>query len=151
MRSGRADVDLRRRRWEYPMSTDVSVSLDSTQSAAADARGVVRRAYAGSLPAVTLGDLCLVVSELVANSSRHGPGGPIRLRLDSNGSGIAGRVDDEGSEWFSMGEITEDGGLGLQIVDALATAWEISPRGGSVSFVIRGRCIDASDAEQSGR
>jgi anti-sigma regulatory factor (Ser/Thr protein kinase) len=116
--------------------SEVSISLDSTPVAAAHARAVVRQTYADSLPAATLRDLCLVVSELVTNSWRHGPGGPIRLHLEWNGSGIEGRVEDEGSERFAMGERTDEGGLGLHIVDALTSTWEVAPLGGSVSFVI---------------
>jgi hypothetical protein len=83
----------------------------------------------GFSPEVTLEDRRLVVSELVANSWRHGPGGPIRLRLESNGSGTEGRVEDEGSEWFAMRESTDEGGLGLHIVDALASTGRSPPAG----------------------
>jgi anti-sigma regulatory factor (Ser/Thr protein kinase) len=116
------------------MSTSLEISFEPTAQAPALARAVVAAAYSDELPAVTLQDLKVIVTELVTNSWRHAPGGSIRLSVEPGRSGIEGRVEDDGHEAFGMGEITDEGGLGLHIVDALARDWEIAEAGGVVRF-----------------
>jgi two-component sensor histidine kinase len=123
------------------MATSLEISIEPTAQAPAVARAVVAAAYTDALPAVTLQDLKVIVSELVTNSWRHGPGeGSIRLSLEPGGNGtIRGRVEDQGSTTFGMREITDEGGLGLHIVDALTQDWEVAKSGGTVRFSLNDR------------
>jgi two-component sensor histidine kinase len=118
------------------LATSLEISIDPTAQAPAVARAVVAAAYTDALPAVTLQDLKVIVTELVTNSWRHGPSeGLIRLSVEPGNNGcIRGRVEDEGHKAFGMREITDEGGLGLHIVDALAQDWEIAESGGTVRF-----------------
>jgi anti-sigma regulatory factor (Ser/Thr protein kinase) len=75
----------------------------------------------------TLGNVELVVSELVTNAVRYGPGEVIYLRLlvEADGS-VSGEVEDQGDGVIAIRAqdvTTEEGGLGLPIVDRLTTAW----------------------------
>jgi two-component sensor histidine kinase len=72
-------------------------------------------------------DLQLIVSELVTNSVRYGPGETIEVEIAVAESGsITGEVEDHGGGEVAMREITDDGGgFGLRIVDALASRWGI--------------------------
>lgn len=87
----------------------------------------------------------LVVSELVTNAVRHGPGETISLRLVATpGGGVTGEVVDQGDGHALIGEqdLTSDGlddelaegGRGLLIVDRLATAWGVEPGSTHVWF-----------------
>jgi anti-sigma regulatory factor (Ser/Thr protein kinase) len=116
--------------WEYVFAPDV----DSI----AEARGHVRKALEDRTDAATLGHVELVVSELVTNSVRHGPGGPITLRLDAREAGvIAGEVEDKGNGIVilrSDGDLPDVGGLGLHVVDSLTSEWGVHPGSTSVWF-----------------
>jgi two-component sensor histidine kinase len=121
------------------MATSLELSLEPAPEAPILARAALHAAYADAMPAVVLQDLKVIVSELVTNSWRYAPGGPIRLWIDPHHElELEGRVDDNGHEAFAMGEIRDDGGLGLHIVDALAQDWEIAKGGGSVRFTLAG-------------
>ena len=79
----------------------------------------------------------LVVSELVTNAVRHGPGELITLRLVSApDGGVAGEVVDQGDGVVAIRERGSglDGGLGLPIVDALTSAWGVYPGSTHVWF-----------------
>ena len=79
----------------------------------------------------------LVVSELVTNAVRHGPGELITLRLVSAPDGtIAGEVVDQGHGVVAIREHDAGaaGGLGLPIVDALTSAWGVYPGSTHVWF-----------------
>lgn len=77
----------------------------------------------------TLGNLELVVSELVANSVVHGGAestGEISLRLQAGAERVSGEIYDGGAgfAWAPHEpELTEPGGLGLVLVDRLAERW----------------------------
>ena len=104
------------------------------------ARRHVRDALAAITDADTLGRIELVVSELVTNSVRHGPGHPITLRLAANDAGdIDGEVADQGAGVVALRD--EDtapavGGLGLLLVDRLTSAWGVHPGSTHVWFRI---------------
>ncbi|HYZ28128.1 MAG TPA: ATP-binding protein [Thermoleophilaceae bacterium] len=79
----------------------------------------------------------LVVSELVTNAVRHGPGELITLRLASTpNGGIAGEVVDQGDGVVAIREHggALAGGLGLPIVDALTSDWGVYPGSTHVWF-----------------
>jgi two-component sensor histidine kinase len=120
------------------MPASIEISLEPTAKAPALARAVVSAAYSDELPAVTLQDLKVIVNELVTNSWRHGPGGSIRLRVNPHDAIIEGEVEDDGHDAFAMRDITDQGGLGLHIVDALAHDWEVAETGGAVRFKLAG-------------
>jgi anti-sigma regulatory factor (Ser/Thr protein kinase) len=117
----------------------IELSIEPSQEAPKLARAALHAAYADSMPAVVLQDLKVIVSELVSNSWRYAPKGPIRLTVEPHGNvDLEGEVEDGGGEPFGMVEIREDGGLGLHIVDALAQDWEVAEEGGSVRFTLAG-------------
>jgi anti-sigma regulatory factor (Ser/Thr protein kinase) len=119
------------------MATAVEISFDPSPKAPRTARAVLQAAYADSIPPILLEDLKVVVTELVANSYRHAPQGPIRLRVKQNGEMVLnGAVEDAGQEPFGMADIRDAGGLGLHIVDALAKDWEVADAGGRVRFTV---------------
>ena len=119
------------------MSKSLELSIDPAPEAPSLARAAVHAAYADEVPAVTLQDLKVIVTELVTNSWRYAPPGPIRLSIAPHGDvELEGEVEDGGHEPFGMVAIREDGGLGLHIVDALAQEWEIGQDGGLVRFTL---------------
>jgi anti-sigma regulatory factor (Ser/Thr protein kinase) len=122
------------------MATSLDISIDASSHAPVVARNVLGAAYADTLAAVTLHDLKVVVTELVTNSWRHGPGEPIRVLVEPGSDGVRGRVEDGGHVAFAMGEIRQEGGLGLHMVDALANDWEIQRSGGAVRFSLHEPC-----------
>ncbi len=72
-------------------------------------------------------DLQLIVSELVTNSLRYGPGETIEVEIAVTEDGsITGEVEDHGRGEVEMREIADEGGgFGLRIVDALASRWGV--------------------------
>jgi len=116
--------------WEYTLLPDV----DSI----ATARGHVRTALEVFTDADTLGRIELVVSELVTNAVRHGPGEPITLRLGTDATGhIGGEVEDRGAGIVAIRQPDPErpvGGLGLTLVDSLASDWGVHPESTNVWF-----------------
>jgi anti-sigma regulatory factor (Ser/Thr protein kinase) len=116
--------------WEYIFESD----LDSI----AQARGHVREALVEHTDEATLGHVELVVSELVTNSVRHGPGRPITLKLAASEAGdIAGEVHDDGEGVVALrsaDDMPAVGGLGLLLVDSLASDWGVHPGSTNVWF-----------------
>jgi anti-sigma regulatory factor (Ser/Thr protein kinase) len=116
--------------WEYVFAPDI----DSI----AEARGRVRNALVDRTDPDTLGHIELVVSELVTNSVRHGPGQPITLKLAATpAGGVDGEVHDHGEGVITLRaeeEMPAVGGLGLLLVDSLADEWGVHPGSTSVWF-----------------
>jgi anti-sigma regulatory factor (Ser/Thr protein kinase) len=85
----------------------------------------------------------MVVTELVANAVRHGPGGPVELAIQAGGSGVRGEVADPGPgiDHFDLERrrATEEGGRGLFLVDALSDSWGLSDDRSRVWFEITAR------------
>lgn len=110
-------------------------TLESTPHAAFEARRELSK-VSGWLSEQTYLDLRLVVSELVANSAEHGQGRAISVSVELSQSGaVRGSVRDGGDGPVEVLEHAEPGtGLGLQIVDALAARWAISPGRSDVWF-----------------
>jgi anti-sigma regulatory factor (Ser/Thr protein kinase) len=100
----------------------------------------VRRELGDGLPAPVLYDLLTVVSELVNNAVVHGDAAPVRMIIDVSAGGVVfGEVVNAGEGRPELGEIVEDTGLGLHIVDAIAEFWTASAQEGrtQVRFVLR--------------
>lgn len=78
-------------------------------------------------------ELLVVVSELVANSVKHGPdGGRIHLSLTDEPGGVRIEVRDEGRPQAIARRPPRDdgayaGGRGLLLVEALSASWGSSP------------------------
>jgi anti-sigma regulatory factor (Ser/Thr protein kinase) len=120
----------------------VSLELSSRPDAARHLRRALEKQLGPRLSPHGLRDLALVVSELVNNSVIHGPGTPIRVRLDvrPNG-GLRGEVEDDGNGEVSMREMVDgfgQGGLGLWIVDALVDRWGVYEGSTRVWFEMSG-------------
>jgi anti-sigma regulatory factor (Ser/Thr protein kinase) len=122
------------------MAAALTLTLPSDSSAPGLARAVAKRYLAGGLSPSRLGELSVVISELVTNASVHGRG-TIILRLQLDGQTVRGEVIDEGGGFEH--EIRERGpedvsGRGLFLVDALANRWGIHEGTTHVWFEIEG-------------
>ncbi len=113
---------------------ELRIELDPVPSASGTAREALE-VFADSLSAKSFADLRVIVTELVTNGVKYGPGGPIELAVGFDRSGrLRGGVDDRGSGGVRMrtpGPL--GGGLGLVIVDALST-WGVHPGSSHVWF-----------------
>jgi two-component sensor histidine kinase len=108
---------------------------------------VARRALTAlsdSLPAQTYRDLQLILTELVTNAIKFGPPEDVRIWVCvTSEGGVRGEVTDAGAGGAEIDPERpfEDGGLGLQIVDALCSAW-CNPAGtGRVWFALEAPAI----------
>ena len=85
----------------------------------------------------------LIVTELVTNAVRHGPGGPVELAIEAGGAGFRGEVKDPGvgirRNELVRRRATEEGGRGLFLVDALSDSWGLSDDASRVWFEVAGR------------
>jgi anti-sigma regulatory factor (Ser/Thr protein kinase) len=112
----------------------MQVQLASRRSASAAARQALE-VFEDSLPERAYADLRVVVTELVTNGVKYGPGEPIALNVALGADGIVrGNVDDGGAGGVHMrapGRL--GGGLGLVIVEAL-TDWGVHPDSSHVWF-----------------
>lgn len=109
------------------MAADLALNLPSDMSAPSVARAAAKRFLAGSLSNERLGDLSLVISELVSNALLHGRG-QVVFRLGLDGGTVRGEVIDQGGGFEH--EIRERGpdevsGRGLLLVEALTESWGI--------------------------
>ena len=119
----------------------VDVELEPRPDAPRQARQALDE-LEGSVSEPLLGDLRLVVSELVTNSLMHGPGGPIRVRLTVHAEDlVTGEVTDEGDGHVAIRESAADesGGWGLRILDRVASSWGVFPGSTHVWFELRER------------
>ena len=109
------------------MAAELSLNLPSDTSAPGVARAAAKRCLAGKVTLERLGELFLVISELVSNALEHGRGQVVfRLRLDEGM--VRGEVIDQGGGFEH--EIRARGpedvrGRGLLLVGALTTRWGI--------------------------
>jgi anti-sigma regulatory factor (Ser/Thr protein kinase) len=85
----------------------------------------------------------MIVTELVTNAVKHGPGGPVELAIQAGGSGMRGEVVDPGPgiDHFDLDKrrATEEGGRGLFLVDALSDSWGLSRDRSGVWFEVAPR------------
>jgi anti-sigma regulatory factor (Ser/Thr protein kinase) len=100
--------------------------------AARRARGLVHRQLAGRVSTLVLGDIALLVTELVANAVRHGgadAGSELHLTLEGGPSALRVEVADPGRQPHAVVPRATDedggGGIGLQLVEQLATRWGV--------------------------
>ncbi|MFL5170875.1 MAG: ATP-binding protein [Microvirga sp.] len=99
------------------------------RSAPATARDAVTQRLAERVSADLLADLRLVVTELVTNAVKYGPGRPVRLRLTvESPTSVRGEVVDDGDATPELRMVAapgEAGGFGLHLVDRLASRWGV--------------------------
>jgi anti-sigma regulatory factor (Ser/Thr protein kinase) len=91
------------------------------------AREAVRQRFS-HLPQATRRDLVAVVTELVNNSVKHGPGRPITLTISQGTDSIRGEVADQGNPAVAIPQIkkaTESDRGGLALVDKLTSGWAV--------------------------
>lgn len=85
----------------------------------------------------------MIVTELVTNAVRHGPGGPVEIAIEAGGSGVRAEVADPGPGIHhhepDPRRTTEEGGRGLFLVDALSDAWGLSDDHSRVWFEVAAR------------
>ncbi|GII77223.1 ATP-binding protein [Sphaerisporangium rufum] len=97
------------------------------------------RAFLASAGRCDVGDVELLVGELVANAVRHSdsghrPGGVVWLRVHDDGRAVRAEVTDEGSSGGVPSITTpvdpmSEGGRGLWLVRELSSAWGWHPTG----------------------
>lgn len=119
------------------------ITLDFEIDGGATAPAIARAAlgsFAAVLATDTYLDLRLIISELVTNSVRYGPGEPIGVRVAAPVDGrVKGRVSDGGTGGVAMcEEPTLDRGHGLIIVDSLAASWGVEQGSSTVWFEMNG-------------
>jgi signal transduction histidine kinase len=92
------------------------------------ARQALRKRYTDVLPPRTMVDLLAVVTELVNNAVKHGPGQPVTVAVVSDGETVRGEIADKGNPAAAIPEIreaTETGGRGLDMVEKLTSRWAV--------------------------
>jgi anti-sigma regulatory factor (Ser/Thr protein kinase) len=108
------------------------------------APAAAREAFAGlasQLEPSTFEDARLLVSELVANSVRHGEGDTIRLIVDVRDTNrVRCEVVDDGSGFLPLARpvgTQEDGGWGLYLVESLSDSWGVREGSTHVWFELK--------------
>ena len=128
---------------------NVSVDIARDGSAPGKARRVVRR-QAGALDAALVGDVTLLVSELVTNSVKYGADGTVRLRILSRAPAqVRVEVSDDGHAFVPAGRdrpLSDAGGWGLHLVERLADRWGVATGTSRVWFEIDRRATGAAAA-----
>ena len=126
------------------MAPLVERTLEPDLTAPAAARGLVRE--------LAVADECrrnveLIVSELVSNAVVHGQSAAddaaLLLRVECEGGRVHGEICDGGSgfDWEpSDPDLSEPGGLGLMVVDQLASRWGVRRNGATCVWFV---CADA--------
>ncbi len=81
-------------------------------------------------------DACLLVSELVTNSVRHGAGACVRVRIEAEDLGaLRCEVADDGSGFeCAAADDAALGGWGLCLVEVLADRWGVAEGSARVWF-----------------
>jgi two-component sensor histidine kinase len=100
--------------------------------AAARVRRLLERELAGRIPPSLLADVALLTTELIANGVRHGGAGPdrsLQLLVEGTEPGLHVEVTNADHENGVIAPRRPDldggGGLGLQLVERLASRWGV--------------------------
>jgi anti-sigma regulatory factor (Ser/Thr protein kinase) len=112
-----------------------TLELPRDARAPASARRAVAAAAAALGPAL-VDDACLLVSELVTNSVRHGKGARVTVRIETEPPAtLRCEVADDGDR-FAQAAVEDEalGGWGLRLVDALADDWGVASGSARVWF-----------------
>jgi two-component sensor histidine kinase len=110
----------------------VDADVPGGPHAAARARRLVERELTDRLPVDLLADVCLLVTELVANGVRHGGASTdrsLRLLLEGGRPGLHVEVVNADHTRGRVAQRDPDlaagGGIGLHLVERLATRWGV--------------------------
>ncbi len=118
---------------------DLAFDLPAGPAAPSQARIALLALTAAVAPRL-LEDLRLLITELVTNSVRYGPGGTVRVTIKvKDHDNVFAEVTDNGREGVvEIREAAEDGGgLGLRILDRMATRWGVYEGSTNVWFELR--------------
>jgi anti-sigma regulatory factor (Ser/Thr protein kinase) len=110
-----------------------AADISGGSAGAATARRIVEAELTGRLPPQIVDDVALLVSELVANGVRHGGAGTdssLHLLLVGDGPGLRVEVSNPADSATHLpgrrpADLTGGGGIGLNLVDTLASRWGI--------------------------
>lgn len=119
------------------MNGDLNLKLAAALDAPRRARGAIAAHLGSRLSAARLSALLTIVSELVTNSVKHGPGGPIHVNVKVSEDGaVLGRVEDGGRGRVAVREGVNpaEGGIGLKVVDAFTDRWGVEEETSNVWF-----------------
>jgi two-component sensor histidine kinase len=124
--------------WTMRVVFDLGVSA----RAPAEARAVVHRLNS-DLDPDTCYDLRLVISELVANAVKYGPGRSIHVEIEVDGRDrVRGGVTDGGAGPLEIPHIVARpgpaGGYGMRVVDAVTSCWGVREGSTGVWFELGG-------------
>jgi anti-sigma regulatory factor (Ser/Thr protein kinase) len=110
----------------------VEADVPGGPTAASRARRLVREELTGRVPDAVMPDVALLVTELVANGVRHGgahEGTELLVRLETRQRVLYVEVLNPGHTPGLVGQrapdLTGGGGLGLHIVERLASRWGV--------------------------
>ena len=110
----------------------VEADVPGGPKAASLARRLVREELSGRVPDEVLPDIALIVTELVANGVRHGgahAGNELHVVLECRPDALHVEVANPGGGPGIVGprvpDMTGGGGLGLHVVERLASRWGV--------------------------
>ena len=121
------------------MKPEFNLELSAGLDAPSLARRAVTAQLATRMSAARLSSLLLVVTELITNSVKYGPGRPIRLAIEISGDGaLSGRVEDGGHGRVAVRENVDpaEGGMGLKLVEFFTDRWGIEEGTTNVWFEV---------------
>jgi signal transduction histidine kinase len=124
------------------MKGNLYLELAAALDAPRRAREAIRAQIGSRLSAARRSALLTIVSELVANSVKHGPGRPIHVNLTVSEDGaVLGRVEDGGRGRVAVREGVNpaEGGMGLRVVDAFTDRWGVEAGTTNVWFELAAR------------
>jgi anti-sigma regulatory factor (Ser/Thr protein kinase) len=111
-----------------PQPEEFKLVLSPDSEAGWRARHALRDRFSGSLPRQTLVDLVAVVTELINNAVKHGPGRPVTVGVIVADDVLRGEVSDQGNPARAIPEIKRASakpGGGLDLVDKLTSRWAV--------------------------
>lgn len=127
---------LARGTWEAEPVRQTTIELPSSRAAAAGARREIETHFGGLVDERRLHDLQLVVTELITNVVLHSGSEDVVIHMAAAPDRVRAEVYDAGAGFDpSAVEARESGGLGLMLVERLATRWGAAIADGTCVWV----------------